>query len=196
MIQGQCEFIAGETDITATVSSLTDGRVLENSIATTNVIRIPLGASQGQRHRTLSLRPFGIGADNSAFTLSLYGRRRTSAIRGRPASPRGELGALVSNPDGELRKIGDLVCTLSTATGVAGGAIGTGYRFADTLVWTASGWWSAIESALGVSGGAYSPASNIPGDFILPDLAGLEDVYIQATMTSATAANVLAELQT
>lgn len=39
-------------------------------------------------------------------------------------------------------------------------------------------------------------ASNIPGDFILPDLAGLEDVYIQATLTSATAANVLAELQT
>jgi len=79
---------------------------------------------------------------------------------------------------------------------VAGGAIGTGYRFADTLAWTATAWWTAIESALGVSGGAYSPASNIPGDFILPDVAGLEDIYIQATMTSATAANVLAELQT
>lgn len=196
MIQGQCEFIAGETDITATVSSLAAGRVLENSIATTNVIRIPLGASQGQRHRTLSLRPFGKGADNSQFTLAIFGRRRTSAVRGRPASPRGELGALVSNQDGELRKLGDLVCTLSTATGVSGGAIDTSYRFADTLAWTADAWWTAMETAFGVSSAAYSPASNVPGDFIIPDLAGLEDIYIQATLTTATAANVLAELQT
>jgi len=195
MIEGQCEFVAGATDITATVTTLTDGRLLENSIPSTNVIRIPIGRSQGQRFRTLSLRPIGKGSDNNAFTLSLYGRRRTSAVLGRPGSPRGELGSIQSNQDGEVRKLGDLVCTLSTATGVSGGIVDTTYRFADTLVWTPSTWWAAIESALGVTGGAYSPANNTPGDFILPDVAGLEDIYIQATMTSATAANVLAELQ-
>lgn len=195
MIRAACEYVAGAADITATVSSMTDGRVLESGLPA-GVIRIPVGASNGERFRSVIVRPFGQGADNSQFTVRLWAHRRTGAVAGRQSAPRDPMEVTRTSIDGSVIKMGELVCTLGTCTGVANGVIGTGYRFADTVAWTPSTWWLALESGFGATAGAYSPGNNTPGEFIIPDCFGVEEIIAEFTMTTATSANLLVELQT
>lgn len=191
MVSADLEFIAATSDLVTTASPPTEGRLLDSSIGT-DWMRINLGAHNGKRARTLTLRPFGKGADNSTFTLVLWGRRRTSAARNSAESP---VGPAQASADGSVIKLGTLVCTLSAAVGVSGGMIGTSYRFADTLAWTAETYWTSLATAFGVDVVVHSPGSDKLAEFIIPDAGGLGEIIVTGTLGTATAWNCLAERQ-
>jgi hypothetical protein len=194
MVTSESEWVAHTTGVSATVSSMAEGRALESDIPS-GVIRVPLGRAHGPRYRSVIVRPFGRGADNSAFTLRVWARRRTAIVAGSPGDTYSSARAATA-ADGSLMKLGTVVCTLSAGVGKANGTLTASDRVADTLVWTPETYWTNLETAFGQTLVAHSPGSDKPGELIIPDVAGVEELIFEPTMTSATLANLLVERQT
>ena len=194
MVTAESEWVAHATGVSATVTSMANGRVLESGIPS-GVIRVPMGGNTGERFRSVIVRPFGRGADNSAFTLRVWARRRTAIDAGKPGPVHSSARARDA-ADGSIIKLGSLVCTLSAATGVANGTLGTSDRMCDTLAWTVDPYWTTLEACFGQYLAVHSPGSNAPGELIIPDIGGIEELIFEPTMTSATLANLLVERQT
>lgn len=103
---------------------------------------------------------FGTGNDDTTFLARILGWRYVTDAPGTP-----ETAIWVPVP------LLELTCTLSTATGVAGGTVGSSDRFADTL---------AIVGTTGnddVSIDIVSPANNTPAHVVV-DLKGFQKVEV------------------
>ncbi len=193
MVTCESEFVVAATNLVTRAAEPINGRLREASIAT-DWARIRMGATNGARQRSLTLRPFGVGADNATFTLTLWARRRTGSTRGNPSDP---TTPTITNADGSMMKIGTLVCTLCALTGAATtSAVTSSERLCDTLVWTADAYWTSLAAAFGWDVVTHSPGGDAPAELIFSDLGGIEEIIVSGSLGSATAWNLLAEKQT
>lgn len=119
-----------------------------------------------QGHNQVLIRPYGVGSDNNTGGVRVLGISKVNNTAGSTS--------YIATP------LAQFAVTLSSATGVASGVLGTGNRFADTV--TAEHGPSNMP--------VLSSTANVPGAALV-DMMGFEDVMIEPIRTTATSMNVL-----
>lgn len=147
------------------------------------------GAPATNLWRGVEFMFFGKGANNATFDYRLWNITNPSANKIK----------LV------LNYLGQGTATLSTATACTGDGdlVTTAEFFADTLTFvrsttatTPDGPMDAIENTYGASfsAQAYSPAADVPGAVIVPELGRCNAFLVEFDLTGATEANAIFRL--
>lgn len=119
---------------------------------------------QGQNQ--VVIHPYGVGSDNGTGGVRVSGIKKINNSAGSTSYL--------------IYPLAQFAVTLSTATGVASGVIGTASRWADTV--------TAEHGPANMP--VLSSTANIPGCAVV-DLQGFEDVKIEPIKATATSMNVL-----
>lgn len=146
------------------------------------------GIEEGSITQFLNIFPFGIGADNDAFVLRVWGWSRIKQGQTTPA-----------DDQWFPRVLATITCTLSTFVGLAGasakGILNT-ERFADTVALVATTGEAKITADT-TNGGTcefYSPADDTPG-FLNFQTRGIELLeFDQKASVNTPTANALVQL--
>lgn len=130
---------------------------------------------RSERNRVLVV-PFGVGADDTTFSLRVIGWRKAYD---RDKAERDDTAIWVPV------KLVEVLCTHCTSVGVAGTIMATTDRFCDTIALTGTTANDDVDVSI------TSPADNTIGHFAL-DLKGFQKVeFTFTTGGSATAGNAL-----
>ena len=167
-----------------TAVSVAAGRFLKATLAALPIVWLGSGR---KRARGVTFYPFGAGSDGETLTGTL-------AIVRQAGSGDGDGLGL---DDFGVTLLGTLTITLSTATGVSGGAVlGTSDRLADTAVLTKSAACTALEGMYGATVTVHSPTDNTQAFIGIPDAFGAIAVILDLAPGTATSANALVEVGT
>lgn len=137
------------------------------------------GEGGGSRRRGVALQFFGTGNDDSQIKYNIYvSRASTSGQRC-------------------LHLLGEVLATLSTVVGAGDlPAESTSHRFADTITFTESAFYTALRTLLGVNAAmVLSPGSNAGAALlVLEDIGPGAEIIIDVDLqANATGAGVLIE---
>ena len=132
----------------------------------------PLGG-MGAIPKAIDVFPYGLGANNDAFTMRLVGWRRVL-----PIVTDGWTMWLPSI-------IGDVICTMGNFTGLASGPVLNTEFFCDTLTKSVEPTKTGNTTLLDGKIWYYSPANDTPGHVIFP-LEGFEAIEFYWDQTTNT----------
>ena len=116
-------------------------------------------ARAGKRQPILNFTVVGTDAANQTVTASIW------AVHGKP-----DFNIYDTTAECIVTLFGTVVFTLGTATGISGSSfVNNSYLFADTVVYTAATFGTAVADAFGSEPAASSDAANRAGWMLLPD---------------------------
>lgn len=183
MIEGSFQRKLLATNKTTSVS-VANGRALKATLSALPIVWLGSGR---KRARGATFYPFGAGSNDQTLTGTL-------AIVRQAGSGDGDGLGL---DDFNVAVLGTVTMTLSTATGVSGGAVlGTSDRLVDTIVLTKSAACLALETMYGAKVTVNSPADNTQAFIGIPDAFGAIAVILDMAPGTATSANALVEVGT
>lgn len=151
---------------------------VESTLATT-VGAAPTQLKVIEGYRGGCIRFFSNGADNETATVTIYNVNQDA-----------------SN-GWQVESLGSVALTFGTSTGVLGtiardGDIMTGtMRWADTCVWTASTYGTAMLTRVGGNIAAFSPADNTIAELMVSDFGSPMGIAMVVTTFGLTAARAL-----
>jgi hypothetical protein len=119
-------------------------------------------------------RVYSNGADDETATITFYAVEPFE----------NENGYMVSN-------IGTLAITLGTEVGVAGAQALPNHRFADTMTWTSSTFFTALQVYVGGNVADVDPAANAISDLMVSDFGGIHGLAWKVTTYGLTAARFI-----
>lgn len=151
---------------------------VESALATT-VGTMPSQAISIEGWRGGRIRVYSNGADGETFTLTLYDVNQDVA------------------GGWQTQSLGTLAFTLGTSTAIAGtlpvidtSITGT-KRWADTLVWTATTYGTAMLTRVGGNIAAFNPADNTIAELLVSDFGGPSHIALVATTYGLTAGSAI-----
>jgi hypothetical protein len=155
---------------------------VESALATTIAGGEPSAYRQVEGWRGGIIRAYSNGLNDETFTLTLYAIHKAQRFD--------------SNSNYQAQSLGTIACTLGTSTAVAGtianDANMTGTkRWADTMVWTATTYGTAMLTRIGGNIAAFSPADNTIAELMVSDFGACEGIALVCTTYGLTATSAL-----
>lgn len=161
---------------------------VETELATT-VASLPSSAIAVEGWRGIRAAFISNGANDESAVFTLYG-----------IDPFGDQEVVQGTSGYRCQSLGTITVTLGTSTAVANTAlplssgINNTWRWADTVVWAATTYGSAVLTYIGGNAGAFSPADNTIGELLFSDVGNFAYIALVCTTYSLTSGSKIVPL--